>query len=54
MDKLATHIRQANKDVDEVNTSANKISNRFEKIEAVEIAAKEPALLVEANDDSAA
>lgn len=37
MDTLSTHIRQANKDVDEVNTSARKISSRFEKIEQVEL-----------------
>ena len=36
MDKLATHIRQAKEDVDQVNTSARKISGRFNKIEAVE------------------
>lgn len=37
MDNLATHIRQANKDVEDVNTSARKISSRFEKIEQVEL-----------------
>ena len=37
MDNLATHIRQANKDVEEVSTSARKISSRFEKIEHVEL-----------------
>jgi len=37
MDKLATHISQANKDVEEVSTSARKISSRFEKIEQVEL-----------------
>lgn len=37
MDKLASHISQANKDVDEVNISARKISSRFEKIEQVEL-----------------
>ncbi len=37
MDNLARHIRQANKDVDEVNTSARRISDRFEKIEQVEL-----------------
>ena len=37
MDKLAIHIQQANKDVDEVNISARKISERFEKIERVEL-----------------
>ncbi len=37
MDKLAIHIQLANKDVDEVNISARKISERFEKIERVEL-----------------
>ncbi len=37
MDKLATHISQANKDVEKVSTSARKISSRFEKIEQVEL-----------------
>lgn len=37
MDKLATHIAQANQDVADVNTSANKIGQRFDKIEAVEL-----------------
>ena len=37
MDRLASHIQQANKDVDEVNISARKISDRFEKIERVEL-----------------
>jgi DNA recombination protein RmuC len=37
MDNLSRHIDQAKQDVDEVNTSAKKISNRFEKIEQVEL-----------------
>ena len=37
MDNLARHISQAHNDVQEVKTSANKISNRFEKIEKVEL-----------------
>lgn len=37
MNKLATHIRQANKDVDEIHISAKKISNRFVKIEKVDL-----------------
>ena len=37
MDKLATHISQAHKDVEDVSTSARKISSRFEKIEQVEL-----------------
>ncbi|RDH82399.1 MAG: DNA recombination protein RmuC [endosymbiont of Galathealinum brachiosum] len=37
MDNLSKHIEQANKDVSDVNTSARKISSRFEKIEKVEL-----------------
>jgi len=37
MDKLATHIDQANRDVLDVNKSAKKITSRFEKIEQVEL-----------------
>lgn len=37
MDKLATHIGQANKDVGEVQVSAKKITSRFTKIEKVEL-----------------
>jgi len=37
MDDLAKHIRQAHEDVEKVNTSARKISSRFEKIEKLEI-----------------
>lgn len=37
MDNLAKHISMANKDVEEVSTSARKISSRFEKIEQVEL-----------------
>jgi DNA recombination protein RmuC len=37
MDKLALHIDQANRDVAQVQTSARKITNRFEKIEQVEL-----------------
>ena len=36
MDKLATHIGQANKDVGDVQVSAKKITSRFTKIEKVE------------------
>lgn len=41
MDRLAMHIQQANKDVDEVNISARKITDRFEKIERVELGSPE-------------
>ncbi len=37
MDNLSKHIEQANKDVNDVNTSARKITSRFEKIEKVEM-----------------
>ncbi len=37
MDNLAKHIGQAHQDVSDVNISARKISNRFEKIEKVEL-----------------
>jgi DNA recombination protein RmuC len=37
MDKLATHIDQANRDVADVNKSAKKITSRFSKIEKVEL-----------------
>lgn len=39
MDKLSKHIDLAHQDVTEVNTSARKISQRFQKIEAVELEA---------------
>ena len=37
MDNLSKHMEQASKDVNDVNTSARKISSRFEKIEKVEL-----------------
>jgi DNA recombination protein RmuC len=37
MKKLATHIQQANTDVDEVRISSDKISRRFAQIERVEL-----------------
>ncbi len=42
MDNLSKHIEQANKDVNDVNTSARKISSRFEKIEKVELLDENP------------
>lgn len=41
MDGLQRHIELANKDVQEVNVSARKISARFDKIEQVELANEE-------------
>nr|VFJ46889.1 MAG: DNA recombination protein RmuC [Candidatus Kentron sp. FM]VFJ47264.1 MAG: DNA recombination protein RmuC [Candidatus Kentron sp. FM]VFK07159.1 MAG: DNA recombination protein RmuC [Candidatus Kentron sp. FM] len=37
MENLARHIRLAGKDVDEVHTSARKITERFDRIERVEL-----------------
>ena len=37
MDKLSTHIKQANQDVEDVHTSAKKITQRFVQIEKVEL-----------------
>ncbi len=46
MDNLSRHIKQANQDVSEIHTSADKISSRFEKIERVELdELEEPATL---------
>lgn len=42
MDNLARHIEQAKNDVDEVHVSSRKISERFAKIERVELEASEP------------
>ena len=47
MDKLTKHIDLAHQDVNEVNTSAKKITQRFQKIESVELEAKEVALVEE-------
>lgn len=44
MDKLSKHIDLAHQDVNEVNTSAKKITSRFQKIESVEIELDEPEL----------
>ena len=37
MDNLAKHIEQAKNDVDDVHVSSRKISERFAKIERVEL-----------------
>lgn len=37
MDRLAVHIRQAHEDVKQVNTSAKKISSRFQDIDQVQL-----------------
>lgn len=58
MKSLADHIRQANKDVDEVHTSSKKITAGFAKIERVELEAKlelegqpQPALPIQDIED---
>lgn len=52
MKKLATHIQQASKDVDEVHISSRKITERFAKIERVELEGtpSATALLLDDND----
>ena len=37
MEKLSKHIDLAHQDVNEVNTSAKKITQRFQRIESVEL-----------------
>ncbi|MFW2373922.1 MAG: DNA recombination protein RmuC [Gammaproteobacteria bacterium] len=50
MNNLSKHIAQANKDVEDVNTSARKISSRFEKIEKVEMLQETPVELIGQDD----
>lgn len=45
MDKLSKHINLAHQDVNEVNTSAKKITSRFQKIESVDIELNDVELL---------
>ncbi len=45
MDKLSKHINLAHQDVNDVNTSAKKITSRFQKIESVDIALDELELI---------
>jgi DNA recombination protein RmuC len=45
MDKLSKHINLAHQDVNEVNTSAKKITSRFQKIESVDIQLDELELI---------
>ncbi len=52
MDKLATHIKQANDDAEQVQISSRKISTHFERIKAVEIEATEPAPLLGVKTDA--
>jgi DNA recombination protein RmuC len=51
MDKLAAHIGQAHKDVDDVQTSARKITSRFGKIEKVDLSGERPALPDDPSED---
>jgi len=53
MDNLARHIEQAKTDVDEVHTSSRKISERFARIERVELDAPEEAPKLRAVDSGA-
>lgn len=50
MDKLSKHIDLAHQDVVEVNTSAKKITQRFQRIEAVELELQELELVEEEAD----
>lgn len=50
MDKLSKHIDQAHQDVGEVNTSAKKITQRFQKIETVELSGQ-PVEMMTLNDE---
>lgn len=45
MDNLSKHIKQANKDVEDVHISATKISGRFERIEKVDLSNEDTELL---------
>lgn len=51
MEQLARHIEQANEDVRKVHTSARKISDRFEKIERVELESDEESANQLQNND---
>lgn len=51
MDALSIHIDQAQKDVAQVNTSARKISSRFEKIEQVELPTDDTVKLLDHEPD---
>lgn len=47
MKNLAIHIRQAHEDAQEVHTSSRKISDRFRRIEGVDLEQNEPAELLD-------
>jgi DNA recombination protein RmuC len=50
MDKLSVHISQAHEDVKQVNTSAKKISSRFQDIDQVELPEVEDEAVALRND----
>ncbi len=54
MDNLARHISQAHVDIEEVHTSAKKITQRFEQIEKVELDNIEPTILTNLAEDKLA
>ncbi len=43
VEKLAIHFRQANKDIDDIQTSARKVSRRAERITTMDLGEEEPA-----------
>lgn len=53
MKKLASHIQQANSDVNEVRISSDKITRRFAQIERVELENPEHVQLIEIDPDAA-
>jgi len=53
MNQLARHVDQAHRDVEEVQTSARKLTGRFAKIEQVQLDGGEVERLEEAVDGSA-
>ena len=48
---LATHIRQAHEDVQDVHTTSQKISRRFAQIEAVELVGEQTVAPLALPDD---
>ena len=47
MKNLANHIRQAHEDAQEVHTTSRKISDKFKRIEGVELEQSEPAAMLD-------
>ncbi len=45
-EKLASHISQVSKDVDDINTTTKKISDKFEKIDKAELPVDEKQKLI--------